>query len=75
MDTPDFNVLLTQYQEATDSWITAIESERSLATPNHSMTSMEAWDEADNRVQDAQAQAKKTRDAYQNALRGKNYGF
>ena len=75
MDAPDFDLLLKQYQEVTDNWVARIENERALATPEHSMTKMDAWDEAALKVQDAEANAKKTREAYQNALRDKNFGF
>jgi hypothetical protein len=39
------------------------------------MVEMEHWDDAGFAVQDAEALAKKARDAYKNALRKRNYGF
>jgi hypothetical protein len=39
------------------------------------MVQMELWDDAGFKLHDAEATAKKARDAYKNALRKKNYGF
>jgi hypothetical protein len=75
METPDFDQLLKSYREAVDRWVDAIRAEESLATSDHSIVEMERWDDAGFKVDDAEAAAKKARDAYQNALREKNYGF
>jgi hypothetical protein len=63
------------YKQAVDAWVEAIRAEEALATPDHSMTAMEAWDDANFREQDAQTKAKKARDAYQDGLRKVNYGI
>jgi hypothetical protein len=39
------------------------------------MVEMEKWDDADFKVNAAEKVAKSARDAYQDALRQKNYGF
>ena len=75
METIDFDQLLKDYKTAVDRWVDAIRREESLATPDHSMTQMEAWDDAGFRLHDSELAAKKARDAYKNALRRKNYGF
>jgi Tfp pilus assembly protein PilN len=75
METIDFDQLLSDYRNAVDRWVEAIRREESLATPDHSMTQMEAWDDAGFQLHDAELGAKKARDAYKNALRKKNYGF
>jgi hypothetical protein len=71
----DFDQLLKTYEDAVDAWVEAIRTEESLATDDHSMKQMEAWDAAGLKLHDAEAVAKKARDAYKNALRRKNYGF
>jgi hypothetical protein len=71
----DFDELLKNYKRAVDAWVDAIRNEESLATSDHSMVEMEHWDDAGFAVQDAEALAKKARDAYKNALRKRNYGF
>ncbi len=75
MENPDFDLLLSQYRQAVDHWVSAIRAEESLATNDHSMVQMERWDDAGFKLHDAELAAKKARDAYKNALRKKNYGF
>ena len=75
METTDFDQLYSAYKQAVDQWVEAIRAEEALATGDHSMIQMEAWDEAGFRLHDAELTAKKARDAYKNALRKKNYGF
>ena len=75
MDDLGFDSLLKQYKRAIDYWVETIRNEESLATPDHSMVSMEKWDAAGFAMLDAEAAAKKTREEYKNALRKKNYGF
>jgi hypothetical protein len=75
MENQDFDQLLRSYHEAVDHWVDAIRAEESLATEDHSMVQMEKWDDAGFALHDAEAVAKKARDAYKNALRKKNYGF
>jgi len=75
METIDFDQLYSDYKQAVDRWVEAIRTEEALATGDHSMTAMEAWDDAGFKLHDAELAAKKARDAYKNALRKKNYGF
>jgi hypothetical protein len=70
-----FDKLLSDYRQAVDKWVAAIEAEEALANDDHSMVEMEKWDAAGFTVQDAEASAKKARDRYKSALRKKNYGF
>ena len=71
----DFDKLLSDYRQAIDNWVAAIEAEEALANDDHSMVEMEKWDAAGFTVDDAEAAAKKARDRYKSALRKKNYGF
>ena len=71
----DFDKLLTDYRQAIDGWVAAIEAEEALANDDHSMVEMEKWDAAGFAVDDAEGAAKKARDQYKSALRKKNYGF
>ena len=75
MSAIDFDQLLSTYKQAVDRWVETIRAEEALATPDHSMTEMESWDTAGLAIHNAEAGAKKARDAYKNALRRKNYGF
>lgn len=75
MENIDFDQLLRDYRAAVNKWVDAIRAEEALANDDHSMVEMELWDAAGFKVDDAEAEAKKARDAYKNALREKNYGF
>lgn len=71
----DFDQLLKDYKTAVDRWVDAIRAEEALANDDHSMVEMERWDDAGFKVDDAEQEARKSRDAYKDALREKNYGF
>jgi hypothetical protein len=75
MQDKDFDQLLRVYRQSIDSWVAAIKAEEALANDDHSMVEMEKWDAASFVAHDAEAEAKKARDQYKNALRKKNYGF
>ena len=74
-DKPGPSDLRLAYKLAVDEWVLAIRAEEALATPDHSMTAMEEWDDAHFREQDAQEKAQQARDAYKDALRNFNYGI
>jgi hypothetical protein len=67
--------LLTAYHQAVDTWVASIRAEEALASDDHSMKEMEAWDTAGLHVHDTERAAKHARDSYKAALRKKNYGF
>jgi hypothetical protein len=75
MSDRDLDQLRLAYKQATDDWVASIRAEEALATPDHSMTSMEHWDAAHFKEHDAQTKAKEARDAYKDALRLVNYGI
>ena len=73
MREPNLDQLRTDYKSVVDAWVTAIRAEEALATPDHSMVAMEAWDEAHFKEQDAQTRASAAREAYKDGLRTVNY--
>jgi hypothetical protein len=75
MSNEQLDQLRLAYKNAVDKWVDAIRAEEALATPDHSETAMERWDDAGFREQQARAKAIAARDAYQDGLRLANYGF
>ncbi|MGB7731731.1 MAG: hypothetical protein WBL50_27180 [Candidatus Acidiferrum sp.] len=75
MSKAELDQLRIEYKKAVDEWVNTIRAEEALATPDHSMTAMEHWDDAHFKEQDAQATATKTRDAYKDGLRSVNYSI
>ncbi len=73
--TSELDQLRSVYKRATDEWVDAIRAEEALATPDHSMTAMEKWDDAHFREEDAHKAAVEARDAYKDGLRKLNEGF
>lgn len=73
--TSELDQLRSVYKRATDAWVDAIRAEEALATPDHSMTAMEKWDDAHFREEDAHKAAVEARDAYKGGLRKLNEGF
>jgi len=60
MSKADLDQLRLVYKKAVDEWVDAIRTEEALATPDHSMIAMEAWDDAHFREHDADAKDKDT---------------
>jgi hypothetical protein len=75
MSNEDLDRLRVAYKNAVDKWVDAIRTEEALATPDHSETAMERWDDAHFREQDAHNKADAAREAYKDGLRRVNYGF
>lgn len=75
MTPTDLDQLRLEYKAAVDAWVAAIRAEEALATPDHSMTAMEKWDDAHFQEQDAHEKATKAREAYKDGLREANYGI
>jgi hypothetical protein len=75
MSNEELDQLRLDYKNAVDKWVDAIRAEEALATPDHSETAMERWDDAGFREQQARAKATAARDAYKDGLRLANYGF
>jgi len=71
----DLDQLRLAYKRAVDEWVDAIRAEEALATPDHSMTAWERWDDAHFREHDAHTKATAAREAYKDGLRGANYGI
>lgn len=67
--------LRAAYKAAVEQWVVAIHEEEALATPDHSMVAVEAWEQADFREEDARNKAKQARREYQDALRRILYNF
>jgi len=75
MSQSNLDPLRLAYKRAVDEWVDTIRAEESLASEDHSMVAMEKWDDAHFKEQEAQAKAKRARDAYKDELRKANYGI
>ena len=75
MGNSSLDELQLAYKQAVDRWVQAIRAEEALATPDHSESAMERWDEAGFAEQEAQHNAKQARDEYKGALRLLHFGI
>jgi hypothetical protein len=75
MSDTNLDQLRLNYKKAVDEWVEAIRAEEALATPDHSMRAMEAWDAAHFKEHDAHTRATEAREAYKDGLREANYGI
>lgn len=63
------------YKAAVEAWITAIRAEEALATVDHSVAKIDAWEEAHFRAEDARGVAEQAKAAYEAALRARLFGI
>jgi hypothetical protein len=75
MSNENLHELRATYKQAVDQWVAAIRAEEALATPDHSMTAMEKWDDAHFKEHDAHEKATEARESYKDGLRKANYGI
>lgn len=73
MDRSELDHLQRVYKEAVDQWVAAIREEEALATPDHSITAWERWEQAGFKAQDAQDRATAAKEAYKDGLRRLDY--
>jgi hypothetical protein len=61
------------YKEAVERWVVAVREEEALATPNHSISAWELWEQAGFKAQDAEDRAATAKEAYKAGLRLLDY--
>lgn len=71
----ELDQMQTSYKEAVDEWVAAIRSEESLASVNHDVANVDAWELAGMREEDLRDKAKAAKKAYEDALREKFFAF
>jgi hypothetical protein len=72
----ELDQLQADYKAAVDEWVAAIRQEEALASATeHSVTDIDAWEEADQHEEDLREKAKDAKAAYEDALREKFFHF
>ena len=67
--------LQAAYKTAVEQWIAAIREEEALASVDHSVAEVDAWEAAGFREEDARTGAKHAKLLYEDALREKFFSF
>ena len=77
MDTehPDLDQLQAAYKAAVEAWIVAIRKEEALASVNHEIAEVDAWEQAHFDEDEARNTVKAAKEEYEDALRAKFFGF
>jgi hypothetical protein len=72
---PELDALQNAYKAALEAWIAAIRAEEALVCVNHDVADVDHWEQAHFDEEDARDKAKDAKQAYEDALREKFYGF
>ena len=78
MDTeqqPDLDQLQAAYKAAVEAWIVAIRKEEALASVNHEIADVDAWEQAHFEEDEQRNTVKAAKEEYEDALRAKFFGF
>lgn len=71
----ELDQLQETYKEAVDEWVAAIRQEEALATVNHDLAEVDAWENAAMQEDDLRQKAKAAKKSYEDALREKFFNF
>jgi hypothetical protein len=63
------------YKAAVDEWVTAIRQEEALASVDHTVAEVDAWEGAGFKEEDARNKAKAAKKLYEDALRQEFFNF
>jgi hypothetical protein len=72
---PELDQLQAAYKDAVESWIAAIRKEETLASVNHDVAEVDAWEQAHFEEDDIRNTVKAAKEKYEDALRAKFFGF
>jgi hypothetical protein len=72
---PDLDQLQAAYKGALEAWIVAIRKEEALASVNHDVAEVDAWEQAHFEEDEMRNTVKAAKEEYEDALRAKFFGF
>ena len=75
IDVSELDAMQSKYKAAVDLWVAAIRHEESLASTNHDVAELDAWEEAADAEDEARDHAKAAKKDYEDALREKFFNF
>lgn len=74
-DHQDLDTLQKTYKNAVEDWIAAIRKEEALASVNHDVAEVDKWEQAHFDEDKVRSKVKDAKEAYEDALREKFFGF
>ena len=72
---PELDQLQAAYRDTVETWIAAIRKEEALASVNHDVAEVDAWEQAHFEEDDLRNTVKAAKEKYEDALRTKFFGF
>jgi hypothetical protein len=72
---PVLDELQAAYKSAVEAWIASIRKEEALASVNHEVAEVDAWEKAHFEEDEMRGTVKAAKEKYEDALRGKFFGF
>jgi hypothetical protein len=72
---PELDALQSAYKEAVEVWISSIRKEEALASVNHDVAEVDAWEKAHFEEDELRNKVKAAKEEYEDALRAKFFGF
>jgi hypothetical protein len=75
VEVTELDEMQKSYKAAVDEWVGAIHEEEALASVNHEVADVDAWEEAGEREEELRDKAKTAKKAYEDALREKFFHF
>ncbi len=72
---PELDELQAIYRTAIETWISSIKKEEALASMNHSVIEIDAWEKAHFDEDEVRDSVKTAKANYEDALRAKFFGF
>jgi hypothetical protein len=74
-ESADLDQLQAEYRAGVEKWIEAIRAEAALATVEHSIADLDAWEAARFHEDEVRSEVKAAKTRYEDALRHKFFGF
>jgi hypothetical protein len=71
----ELDQMQANYKAAVDVWVATIRAEEALASVNHTVAEVDAWERAASLEDDARSKAKAAKKAYEDALREEFFHF
>jgi hypothetical protein len=72
---PELDQLQSAYKGAVEAWIASIRKEEALASVNHDVAEVDEWEKAHFEEDEMRGIVKAAKEKYEDALRGKFFGF
>jgi hypothetical protein len=75
IEVAELDALQAKYKTAVDDWVATIRAEEALASVNHSVAEIDAWEHAAFLEDAARKKAKDAKKVYEDALREEFFNF